>query len=277
MRVKTWCGFVSFLLLAAPCYGAGYDHFSAGMGAQDRGDVNRAAAEFTAAIEAGDLNAELLPTAYMQRGIANLGRRDCPDAAKDAASALQLKPDYRDALALQAGADECLGNFAAAIANYRILTASSPSAELLGMEALAFWRSGDFASAQQPLAQAIAIAPKPVNLALLLAVVRARAGNAAQSPPVRLDEDDWPAPVLALFAGTSNPDAVMAAAGKGGPPAVALQTCQANFYVAEWWLAQKQMAKAWPLFAQAATKCPGKVFERGMAGFELTHPQGTVP
>jgi lipoprotein NlpI len=213
-----------------------------------------------------------LPTAYLQRGGIYLSRHDCAHAAADTASALQFKPDDREALALQARVHECLGNYPAAISDYQALAALSPNGIIFREEAIAYWITGDFAGAEKPLMQAVAIEPTSAYVALWLAVMRARAGDTAQPPAAKFDEDEWPGPVFALYAGKTTPQAVMAAAGKGSAADVIGHTCEANFYLAEWWLAQKQSATAWPLLAEANAKCPKDFIEHKLAVLELTHP-----
>ena len=280
MHRHAFVAFVAFVIVCASsqvAIAAAYDHFSTAMAAQDRGDTDLAISEFTAAINAGDLNAGLLPTAYLERGIAYGKKSDCAHAAADAASALQLKPNYREALNLQAGANGCAGKYDLAISQYHAIAAAWPSEGAFVEEAIAYWKSGNYAGAEQPLTQALALAPNSAYDALWLAMMHARAADAPPAMPADVDEDTWPGPVQLLYAGKSSPDAVMTAAARGDADAVVGQTCQANFYVAEWWLAQKQPANAWPLLAAANAKCPKRFPEYRFAAFELTHPRGAAP
>jgi lipoprotein NlpI len=79
----------------------------------------------------------------------------------------------------------------------------------------------------------------------------------------------WPAPVIALFAGELQADAVLAAAESPNATVKAAQTCEANFYGAEHALIGGDRAAAVKLFSTAAKECPRGFLEGIAAAAEL--------
>jgi lipoprotein NlpI len=71
----------------------------------------------------------------------------------------------------------------------------------------------------------------------------------------RFDMSDWPGPVFQLYAGHAKPEDVLQAAGRGDAMVAKNNLCEAQFYVAEWWLAQKNAAAAKPLLVNARDIC----------------------
>ena len=264
----------AFVVTSAIC--AGYDSFSVGMAAFNRGDTDLAIKEFTEALAAGDLNAGLVPVTHLDRGLAFLRLGKCADAASDAASALALKPDYLDALGLRASASACSGDYKAAIADYQALLAKHAGPGDYRELALLYWMAGDFVGAQQPLQKANTLDPHQIYGVLWLEIMRARAGNpdmdAMAQDVSHIDIDEWPGPVFNLFLGKFSPEDTISAAAKGDTDSLAGRQCEANFYVAEWWFSKGQPAKAWPLLDDAKAHCPKGFFEYRLAVAELKRP-----
>ncbi len=253
---------------------AGYDDFAHGVSANNIGDSDAAIAFFTSALSAGDLSPALQPVAHLGRGSAYLRKGKCTDAASDAAAAIAAKPDLWDAKALHAAASACLGQFDAALADYAAVLAVRPSFGSWFARGLIHWRTGDFAAAAADLRQAARLEPKHAYNALWLALVSARGGApdeaGARAAIDRIDSDDWPAPLLALYADLAKPEDVDARAAKGSGVSLIGQRCEADFYIAEWRLAHNDSAGAKPLLENAVAHCPRDFIERDSARFELT-------
>lgn len=268
-----------FIFLLAGCnaaLAAGYDHYSLAMDAFLRGGQDDfAIAEFTKALDAGDLSPGLVPVAYLNRGSARLNKHDCPDAASDAASSLKAKPGYLDALLLQLKAHTCLSQYDLALADSNAIIAVQPKGWAYRARAEVQWAKGNFAAAADDYEAAIKLDPKFEYGALWLAMMRARAGDAQNQRAIgeltSMEPRDWPAPVFDLYLGKSKPDDVMAAAAKGTADDVTNHQCEANFYVAEYWLARGQIDTAKPLLEKAKANCPKTFYEFEFAEDELKY------
>jgi lipoprotein NlpI len=256
---------------------AGYDDYSQGLAARNRGDVKLAIAKFTAALNAGDLNPELVPVARINRGRARLYGGACADAADDFTAVLKLKPNDMEALKWRASAYVCQQKFDQAIADQNQVVAAQPGAPAFRRRGQIYWLKGDFAAAANDFQQATKLDPKYVYAWLWLDVMRVRGGGADLPQMQRdlhgLDLDEWPLPVFSLFMGELKPEQVMASTSHGDPDALKDRECEANFYTAEWWLAQRMPKSAQPLLEQAVSTCPQSFVERGLAVGELKHFQ----
>lgn len=271
--------FIGLVWLAAlsAASAAGYDDYSQGLAARNRGDVKLAIAKFTAALNAGDLNPELVPVAHVNRGRALLYNGACANAADDFTAVLKLKPNDMESLGWRSSAYVCLQKFDQAIADENLVMAAQPGAPAFRRRGQIFWLKGDFAAAASDFEQATKLDPKYTYGWLWLDVVRVRAGAADPSQMrhdlQNLDLDAWPLPAFSLFMGQTKPEDVIASAGRGDPDEAKGNECEANFYVAEWWLAQHMPKNAQPLLEQAASSCPRDFVERGLAVGELKHLQ----
>jgi lipoprotein NlpI len=252
---------------------AGYDDYSQGLAAEHRGDVKLAIAKFSAALNAGDLNPELVPVAHINRGKALLYNGACAGAADDFTTVLKLKPNDVESLKWRASAYLCLQKFDQAIDDENLVAAAQPDAATFRRRGQIYWLKGDFTAAANDFTQAAKLDPKYVYSWLWLDIMRARAGapdlSQMQQDLRSIDLDEWPLPVFSLFMGQLKPEDVIASAGRGDADAVKDHECEATFYVAEWWLAQNMPKNAQPLLEQAAGTCPQNFVERGLAAEEL--------
>jgi len=115
--------------------------------------------------------------------------------------------------------------------------------------------------------------PKDAYAVLWLELSRARGGldpGTGEQVLREIGNGGWPAPLIRMFAGEAKPEDVASAASRGDADKVANQQCEADFYVAEWWLARKDVASAKPLLDAAAEKCPKNFVEYDEARFELS-------
>ena len=103
---RLWTGGLLWLALSATgASAAGYDDFASGLSAVVNGRSDKAIGFFTRALAAGDLNANLVPVAYLGRAQAHLFKNECDQAVADATSALKLKADNYEAYQLRGRAD----------------------------------------------------------------------------------------------------------------------------------------------------------------------------
>ncbi len=273
MRKSLYIGVLAVVLGGAQGHAAGYDDFAAGVSALNRGDTDMAIARLSAALADGDLNAALVPEAYYDRARAYLGKRNCAAAVADLDSAIKLKPAYPAVFIARGAAHWCLNDLNAAIADYSSAIALRPDANLYAGRGRLHWEKAEFADAAADYGQSVKLKPKIVYYVLWLELSRLRAGtldaSAAQSDIEPLDLDGWPKPVFELFLGKASPESVMQSAAKADATAVTGQTCEANFYTAEWRLAQHDMESAKPLLQAAIDQCPKNFVEYSAARVEL--------
>lgn len=264
-------------IVASGAHAAAYDDFARGLGAIQRGDVDTAITAFSAAITAGDLAPALLPQAYRGRGIAFLAQNRCAEAFVDLDRALELNVGNPDILWRHAHAAACLNKHDVALADYSRLIEAEPEADAYSGRGRQHWFLADYAGAESDFVQAHRLAPKDPYPVLWLELSHLRAGTldpaAAQRDVATLSSTGWPGPLLALYAGLSTPEQVAGAiaATSGMPRVIASVRCEGDFYVAEWWLGQRDSAKAQPLLKRAAQDCPGDFVEGPAARFELEH------
>jgi len=271
-RLLFGCVF-SLALAASGVRAGGYDDFAAGLSAVSRGDNDRAIALLTSALAAGDLNASLVPNLYLGRARAYLAREDCQLAIADLSAALRLKPDFVDALLLKGRADNCAGNYTDAVDELTRAVALRPSADAFWERAHARWDAGDFDAAAQDFSFAASYSRRWPYLLIWYGLAKERAGTfnrddfVARSYP--FDLIDWPGPVIRLYQHAVEPEDVMRATEARDEQISKNNLCEAHFYVAEWWIAQKNLALAKPLLEAARDGCPHSFIEYLAAGVEL--------
>ena len=252
---------------------AAYDDFARGISANLQGDDALAVTSFSAALAAGDLNPTLLPAAYRGRAVAYLRQRQCKSALADLDEYVRLKPRDAQGLELKGNAHACMGEFAAAEADLSQAVAAAPDSDTYWVRGRIRWRNKNFVGAAEDFAQVATLRPNYSYAVLWLELSRARA--ATLDPKIgahdldELDSRDWPAPLIKLFVGQARPEDMAAAAAQGDAKTVSDRQCEADFYVAEWWLAHEDTVSAKPLLQAAADKCPKNFIEYDGARFEL--------
>jgi lipoprotein NlpI len=268
-------GFGCLLALVLGTTGAiadGYDDFASGISAVNRGDNDQAVTYLTSALAAGDLNANLVPVAYLERARARAAKGDCPAAIADAGQAIQLKPDYYEAFALRAEVDRCAGKDSDAVADFTQVIAMRPVDGAYWQRGLARWNLGDFQNAADDFSTAASKSPKWPYPVIWFGLSKLRAGAFDGVDFAKRYESfggsDWPGPVFELYETHAKPDDVILTAGKS-EKAAKDNLCEANFYVAEWWLVQKNAAAAKPLLEDVRDHCRRDFVEYREALVEL--------
>jgi lipoprotein NlpI len=109
--------------------------------------------------------------------------------------------------------------------------------------------------------------------ALWLYLTRKRAGIEAdellEQGTADIRGGGWPWPVVVLFLGRTDIDSVMAAATDRDAARQREQRCEANFYVAQWYLLRNDRDRALPLLKEAQSGCPREFLEHEGAVAEL--------
>jgi len=253
---------------------AAYDDFARGISANLQGDAPLAVTSFSAALAAGDLNPTLIPSAYRGRAIAYLRQGQCKSAVADMDEFIRLKPGDVQGLELRGDAHACAGDLPAADSDLSLAIAAKPDRTAYWNRGRLRWRLKNFAGAADDFAQVVALQRENSYAVLWLELSRARGG--VLDPKIgahdveELDSRDWPTPLIKLFVGEAKQEDMAPAALQGDSKLVANQQCEANFYVAEWWLAQNNAASAKPLLQAAAQNCPKNFVEYNEARFELS-------
>lgn len=271
MRVAVFLAVVAASAVSA--LAAGYDDFARGIAANTAGKNDLAISSFTSALTAGDLAATYVPDAYYGRALAYMRASNCTAAFADVNAAIKLKPDQFDALLLRAQLDDCLGNDEAQLADIAVALAVKPNAALHVARGVIEWRKGDFSSASEDFVAAVKLQPSDPTRYLWSAAALMHAGTYDPASFYKLASDArtraWPGPLFDLYFGKTTPDAVMAAIPKDDEHGRALQTCLANFYVAEWQLWHKEPDAAKAKLREAAEGCRDAYFVRRVARYDF--------
>jgi len=266
-----------FAVGANSALAAGYDDFSRGVNANNRGDADSAISAFSAALAAGDLAPGYVPNAHFGRARAYLQKNKCADALSDLDETIRLKADNVDAYVMRGAANDCLNKPDAALADFNAAIGLRPSAVLYESLARVQWNYGLFPQAAGNFTQAAKLAAKnnphgPYTL-LWYGMSADRVGTldrtAFAADVSKLDVDDWPRPILDFYSGKTAVDKVYREAARGDAQTAINQRCEADFYIGEWQLARKNEAAAKPLLQQAVNECPHNFFEYFAAQVEL--------
>ena len=262
---------------AGSALAAGYDDFSRGVNANNRGDAETAISSFTAALAAGDLATAYVPNAHFGRARAYLQKDKCAEALADLDEVIKLKADNVDAYILRAAANACSNKSDAAQADFNAATGLRPSAVLYEAVGRFQWNYGHFPQAAENYAQAVNLAakdnPHSPYTQLWYAMSADRAGMLDRvkfaADVSELDFGDWPAPLLDFYSGKVAADKVYSEAASRDAQTATNQKCEADFYIGEWQLARKDGAAARPLLQQAVSECPHNFLEYSAAQVEL--------
>jgi lipoprotein NlpI len=134
------------------------------------------------------------------------------------------------------------------------------------------WELGQAADAEDNFSYATTDGSGNIYAWLWLSLSQARQGkDASRRSLPEFDRKKWPAPIVSLYLGEADQDAVFAAASTGSPEAIQGQVCEANFYLGEWRLQHNDRAGAKPLIDKAARDCPTGFVEWSPAQMELAN------
>jgi tetratricopeptide (TPR) repeat protein len=258
---------IEFMSLERPDLAKAY--YSRGTEWANQANPDRAIADYNVAI---DLDPKLA-SAWYNRALAWSAKGEPDRALADYDAALKLSP--RDTSAYLGRGAEWIakGDYKRAVAEYeRALSFNSESAAAYFGRGRARFYAGDFMMAASDFYRAHDLEPS-VYAALWLYLARKRADIPGERTLAReagtTGAGPWPAPVVALYLGASNPDAVNRSAVHSDPVKQRDLRCEASFYVAQWHLLRNSNDAAAPLLREAERTCPRSFIEREGAAAEL--------
>jgi lipoprotein NlpI len=274
-------------------------HYNRGVAYQNKGDHDRAIADFTETIGLG----LKLPTVYRSRGYAYFQRDDYDRAIADFNEAIRLAPDPKDARAYnnRGLAWRNKGDLDRAIADYTQAIRLDPKyafayynrgfawrdkddldraiadyteAVQLGPKNAAHYRGrgyayfykGDFTASAADLLRATDLADNAYGMLFrYLARGRLEQDGAAElsASAARLKSKDWPYAVIDFYLGLSSLAEMRAAANRPK------EKCEAEFYTGQWHLLRGSNAEARTALQVAADACPKTYVEYSGAVAEL--------
>jgi lipoprotein NlpI len=244
-------------------------HLSRGVEWAAKGNHDRAITDYDAAIRLNPKSAE----AFHNRGSAWASKGDPDRAITDYDAAIRLDPKESSTYAGRAVERTIKGDYARAVADFDTAIKLDPQAAnaFFGRGRVRYYR-GEFPGAVTDLEQAHKLDPSAyIALWTYLAARRGGSkGDEALKPyAAAASESVWPAPVLALYLGRAQPEAVIAAAEKAPPARQGEQRCEAVFFIAQWHLVRSERERALPLLKDAQAKCPKNFMEYEGALAEL--------
>jgi lipoprotein NlpI len=253
----------------------------------------------TRAIESRRYASESLGKLHHSRGVEWTRKRDFDRAIADFDNAIRLVPDFANAIYNRATAWANKGDPDRAIADYTATIRLSPREAAAHSGRGVEWNvKGDYAKAIADFDAAIGLDPKSINALLGRGRARFYGGDFQRASADfgqahklddnayaalwqylalkrgSIDGDEtlkpyapaatasiWPAPVIALYIGLTNPEAVVAATDSADPAHRGEMRCEANFYVAQWHLIRGERQRALPLLKEARGGCPKNAME----------------
>lgn len=234
-----------------------------------QGNHDRAIADFDLAVE---LDPELAAARY-NRALSWSGKGEPDRAIADYDAALKIAPGNGDAYIGRAVEWTAKGDYKRALEDYEaaIRLRAESAAAYFGRGRVRFY-AGDFMGAASDFIRAHQI-DRTVYTALWIYLARKRADIDGEKTLAQ-DADtkgagDWPAPIVGLYLGSANPDAVQKAAVHQDVTRHRTQRCEASFYIAQWHLLRGARGPATELLRDAGTICPSAFIEHEGAVAEL--------
>jgi lipoprotein NlpI len=230
---------------------------------------DRAITDYGVAIE---LDPDFAPS-YYNRALALSNGGDSDRAIADYDRAIKLKPDNSDAYIARAVERTVKGDYRLAVADYEDAIRLMPDS-LAGYfgRARARFYAGDFMGAASDFYRAHQLAPS-MYTAIWLFLARKRADIPGEKTLAAdagtASSDGWPAPVVALYLGTTTPDSVMRAATHPDAARQRDLRCEASFYVGHWHVLRGAREPAVQLLREAEATCPRTFIEQEGAVAEL--------
>ncbi len=229
--------------------------------------------DFDRDIANGNKAIELNPTsvsAYNNRGLAYWAKGMLDEAIADYDTTIRLNPSYIVAHNNRGLAYQAKGDMEKAFADYaRSIEIDPHHPVAYRLRGFANFDLGKFDTAAADFASAVQQEPAGARQAFWLYLARTRAG--AKGDPAaelrlnatRLNQTEWPYPVVELFLGNRDPEATLAAA-QG-----VKERCEAQFYVGEWYVLRRDRAAAINALNAALKACPTHLIENAGAQAEL--------
>jgi len=226
---------------------------------------------------------------FNYRGAAYLNAGMYDRGIEDFDSALRLEPNGTMTLVLRGNAyllkgqyDNAMGNFDKALntisaldgaPNFKAHSTDKAKATVLFVRGMTKFYSISPLASIDDFATAVKLDSTDSFKVIWLHLARIRSG---QDDNQELEHnssmvlaDKWPAPIINLYRGKATLEEVLAKAKIGNDYMKADQACDANFYVAEFYLQRGMKDEARYLFQAAAKTCHKGNVELGFAGNEL--------
>lgn len=237
----------------------------------DLGQLNVREGKYDDALKDYDAGFEAMPDVldfYVIRSQAYRLSGQYEKALDEAESAIERNRKYAEAYLARALAEDDSGTTEAAMGDYDKAHDGDPDDTDIALHrGIALWKLGRYADASESFrhgTDAYSLIWRYLANAKL-----GEHGTKSMDDAAKYTDTAWPAPIVQLFAGTAQPDSVLAAAAsKTGFDRIA-KTCDANFYVGEWRILKGDTAAGKPLLEAAANSCPIGYSERGAAKVEL--------
>jgi lipoprotein NlpI len=257
---------LAMLLGCVSAHAASYNDLNVAIYYLVDGDDDKALAWFDKALAPGDLNPDLTRVAHLDRGRIYLEKRQDAEAIADFTAVLAIKPGdaavLRDRAAAYAGA----GKLESAADDLDLVLAKFPSDKALAFHAgLINWQVGRYERAAQNFSGQNA---GDVVGWLWLQLANVRSGKTTTPfQGVITDREAWPNPLIALYSGEKHEDEILKVARES--KAAASETCDAEFFAAEWRIAHGDGNGARPLLQDVTRNCVGDRSQAAIAAFEL--------
>jgi lipoprotein NlpI len=239
-----------------------------GIAYRGKGDLDRAIADYNQAISLNPKDHD----AYYNRGISYRTKGDLDHAIADYNQAISLNPKDPDFFNNRAFAYREKGDFDRAIADYSEAIRLAPKNDVFyARRGRAYLYSGNIAKALADMSQATEIDPTDADEALWLDIVSQRNGVPSRLSQAmsKINMTEWPAPIIRLYLGQLTPAALLAAADDPQPAKKSKRVCKANFFSGELSLMKGAKDEAARLFRLAASDCLNDTVEWSAARLEL--------
>jgi lipoprotein NlpI len=271
LAIKVCTRAIEFGSLERPDLAKAY--FARGTEYANQDNHDRAIADYDLAIELDPK----LALAYYNRALSWSSKGESERAIADYNAALKLRPNDPNGHIGRAVEYTVQGDYARAIADYELVIRTQPesSAGYFGRGRARFY-AGDYMSAASDFYRVHQLEPG-MYTALWLYLARKRADIPGEQTLAQEAGTSgfgvWPAPIVALYLGTSTPDAAMRAATHPEPARNRDLRCEASFYVAQWHLLRGAHEAAAPLLREAQKTCPHTYIEHEGSLAELRRLQ----
>jgi lipoprotein NlpI len=243
--------------------------------AAERNDFDLAIDNCTSAIQSGTLSDEELAIAFNNRGFAYYSKRNYDGAIRDYDRAITLQPKYAPALVRRANAYQEKRQYEGALADYEAATQIDPKFAFERSKGFLFFYLGRMTQSAETFENYMKSNPDDTRVMLFRYLVEAKIGNALAAArelevdAAKLNERQWPAPIIDFHIGRIDEKAMFAAANDPDPKMKNEKTCAANFHAGESRLFRAQVNAAIPLLRAAEKDCPSYFYESHAASTEL--------
>jgi lipoprotein NlpI len=238
-------------------------------------DLDLAIDDCTEAIQSGQLSDEDLAVALNKRGLAYSVKKEYDQAIRDFDRALSLQPNQGPALIRRADAYLEKRQYERALADYEAAAQIDPKIVSERSQGFLFFYLGRMTQSAEMFEKHMKSDPGDIRIILFRYLAEAKIGNAlAAARELELDaakiqERQWPAPIIDFHIGRIDDKAMFAAASDADPKKRNEKICAATFHAGEARLLRANTSAAIPLLRAAEKDCPSHLYESHAASTEL--------